>query len=53
MASLAASVIASIVIDDMLKDDGGKEVDELMGDGYRPIKQKLSRHLSKMGGVLA
>ncbi len=52
MATLAASVIASMVIDDMLKDDSGKEVDELMGDGYKGVKQKFARHLAKMGSVL-
>ena len=34
MASLAASVVASMVIDDILKDDGGAEATTLMeGDG--------------------
>ncbi len=52
MASLAASVIASMVIDDMLKDDGGKEVAEMMGGGYKFTKQRLNHHLKKMGSAL-
>ena len=42
MASLAASVAASMVIDDMLKDDGGVEATKLKeGDGYkRRVKRK-------------
>ena len=43
MASLAVSVVASMVVDDMLKDDGGAEAAALMygtGEGKRKRKRK-------------
>ena len=45
MASLAASIVASMIIDDMLKDDGGVEATQLMeGDGYKRRTGKTKRH---------
>ena len=36
MASVAATVVASVIAEDMLKDDGGAEAIKLMeGDGYK------------------
>ena len=53
MASLAASIVASMIIDDMLKDDGGAEATQLMkGDGYKRRTSKTKQH-RKMGGVVA
>ena len=53
MASLAASIVASMIIDDMLKDDGGAEATQLMeGDGYKRRTSKTKQH-GKMGGVVA
>ena len=53
MASLAASIVASMIIDDMLKDDGGAEATQLMeGDGYKRRTSKTKSHV-KMGGVVA
>ena len=53
MASVAATVVASIITDDMLKDDGRAEAIKLMeGDGYkRRVKRKKSH--TNMGGVVA
>ena len=53
MASVAATVVASLIAEDMLEDDGGAEVIKLMeGDGYkRRVKRKMSH--TKMGGVVA
>ena len=53
MASLAASVVASMITDDMLQDDGGEEAITLLeGDGYkRRVKRKKSH--ANMGSVLA
>ena len=52
MASVAATVAASIIAEDMLKDDGGAEAITLMeGDGYkRRVKRKKSP--TKMGSVV-
>ena len=53
MASLAASVAASMVIDDMLKDDGGVEATELMeGYGYKRKDKRKKSHVN-MGSVIA
>ena len=53
MVSLAASIVASMIIDDMLKDDGGAEATELMeGDGYKRRTDKSKRYV-KMGSVVA
>ena len=53
MASLAASIVASMIIDDMLKDDGGAGAAQLMeGDGYKRRTSKTKSHV-KMGGVVA
>ena len=51
MASLAALIVASMIIDDMLKD--GAEATQLMeGDGYKRRTGKTKRH-AKMGSVVA
>ena len=53
MASLAASILASMIIDDMLKDDGGAEATQLMeGDGYKRRTGKTKWH-AKMGSTVA
>ena len=53
MASVAATVVASIIADDMLKDDGGAEAITLMeGDGYKRRVRRKKSH-TKMGGVVA
>ena len=52
MASVAATVAASIIAEDMLKDDGGAEAIKVMdGDGYKRVKRKKS--YTRMGGVVA
>ena len=53
MAGLAASVVVSMVIDDILKDDGGAEMENsLRGEGYkRRSRHRLTRQ--KMGGAIA
>ena len=53
MASVAATVAASIIAEDMLKDDDGAEAIKVMeGDGYkRRVKRKKSH--TKLGGVVA
>ena len=52
-ALLAASIVASIILDDMLQDDGGVEVTQLMeGDGYKRRTGRTKSH-AKMGGVVA
>ena len=52
MASVAATVVASSIAEDMLQDDGGAEAIKLMeGEGYkRRVKRKKSH--TKMGGVV-
>ena len=51
MVTLAGSVVASMVIDDMLKDDGGLEATQLLaGDGYK--RRKYKSH-AQMGSVAA
>ena len=42
MASVAATVVASMIADDVLKDDGGADAITLLeGDGYkRRVKRK-------------
>ena len=53
MVSLAASIVASMIIDDVLKDDGGAEAIQLMeGDCYKRRTGKTKRH-TKMGSVVA
>ena len=53
MASVAATVAASIIAEDMLKDDGGAEVIKLMeGDGYKRMVRRKKSH-TKMVGVVA
>ena len=53
MASLAASVLASMVIENMLKDDGGLEASKMMiGEGKRKkgtiiIKQYKKKNSNK------
>ena len=49
MASLVGSVLVSMLIDDMLKNDGGQEVTKLMlgvikGNWQQEILQKWGRH---------
>ena len=53
MASEAATVVASLIADDVLKDDGGAEAIKVMeGDGYkRRVKRKKSH--ANMGSVVA
>ena len=53
MASVAATVVASMIADDVLQDDGGAEAITLMeGDGYkRRVKRKTSH--ANIGGVVA
>ena len=49
MASIAVSVIASMVIDDMLKDDGGAEAAGMMtGEGKRKRKRRTRRKNKKI-----
>ena len=52
MASLATSIVASMVIDDMLKDDSGVVTQLLEGDDYKRRRYKLKSHV-KTGGVVA
>ena len=53
MASLQTSIVVSMIIDDMLKDDGGAEATQLMeGDGYKRRTGKTKWH-AKMGSVVA
>ena len=50
MASLAASIVASMIIDDI---DGGVEATQLMeGDGYKRRDKRKKSH-AKMGGAVA
>ena len=52
MAGLATSIAISMVLDDMLQDDGGMEAMKLMsGEGYK--RESRSRKINKMGGALA
>ena len=52
MAGLATSIAISMVLDDMLKDDGGVEAMKLMsGEGYK--RESRSRTGRKMGGAIA
>ena len=52
MAGLATSIAISMVLDDMLKDDGGVEAMKLMsGGGYK--KGSRSRKRRKMGAAIA
>ena len=51
MAGLATSVVFSIVIDDMIKDDGGAEMEKILsGEGYK--RGSHLRKNQKMGGVI-
>ena len=53
MASVAATVAASIIAEDMVKDDGGAEVIKLLeGDGYKRRVRRKKSH-TKMGSVVA
>ncbi len=51
MASLVGSVIVSMVIDDMLKNDGGEEATRLMGGGYK--RKQTVKKSARMGSALA
>lgn len=60
MASIAASVVASMLIDDMLKDDGGVEATKLMtGEGkykrdrIRKRERRGERKSTNMGSAIA
>ena len=47
MATLAASIIASMVIDDMLKDDGGVEATKLMFGRGKYKRHKVRHEIQK------
>lgn len=51
MASLVGSVIVSMVIDDMLKNDGGEEATRLMWGGYK--RKQTVKKSTMMGSALA
>ena len=53
MASVAATVVASMIADDMLKDDGGAEAIKVMKrDGYK-MRVKRKKSHANMDGVVA
>ena len=52
MAGLAISVAISMVIDDILKNDGGAEMEKILsGEGYK--RRSHHRQEQKMGGAIA
>ncbi len=50
MLSLAGSILASMVIDDMLKNDGGQEATKLMRGGYK--RKAALENSATMGSTL-